>query len=130
MSTGMDNIELARNNEDFADDVLSDYNNQNNWVITIRFYSFLHYVEERLNSHGYSSNSHKDRKNNIRNCRPIDDKVRKIYRFLEDISRDARYECIHMTKEDVEKSGEKLEEGKNILGFHSGDSNTTTKYST
>jgi hypothetical protein len=129
MSPDMENVEFARNNEGFSDDLIKDYPNQKNWVVTIRFYSYLHYVEEELNKHGYNSRTHDDRKKNIRICKHIDNRARSIYRTLEDISRDARYECIEMNEEDVKKSGEKLEKGKNILGFMT-NSSSDTKYST
>lgn len=129
MSPDMDNVDFAENNEVFSDEILSDYPDQKNWIVTIRFYSFLHYVEEKLKIHGYTSNNHDNRKDNIRNCPHVDNRARTIYRLLEDISRDARYECIEMTEEDVEKSETKLEEGKDVLGFVGG-SGSSTKYST
>lgn len=126
----MENVDFARNNEEFAENIASDYPGQQNWVVTVRFYSYLHYVEERLQSCGYSSDTHKDRKENIRNCNAVDNKARKIYRFLEDISRDARYECHRMTEQEANKAKEKLEEGKDILGYSAGGADTDTKYST
>lgn len=125
----MDNVEFAKNNENFSNELYDEYPNQKNWIVTIRFYSYLHYVEEKLNMHGYTSNSHDDRKNKIRSCSQVDNRARTIYRKLEDISRDARYECIEMTEEDVEESETQLVEGKNILGFVSGGG-SSTKYST
>jgi hypothetical protein len=129
MASDMENIEFARNNENFAADILSEHSDQKNWVVTIRFYSYIHYVEERLESHDYTSNSHNDRKDNILQCRSVSDKAWRIYRALEDISRDARYECIKMTREDVERAEEKLEEGKEVLGFSNAGSDNDTKYS-
>lgn len=126
----MENIEFARNNEQFADDISEDYPNQKNWIVTIRFYSFIHFVEERLKSYDYYSKTHDERKDNIRSCKDISDEAYHIYRFLEDISRDARYECIAMTDEDASKACEKLEKGKRVLGFPSGSSGSSYKYST
>lgn len=120
----MDNIDFAQNNEVFSDTILEDHPDQKNWVVTIRFYSYIHYVEEKLKMHGYSSTSHDNRKDNIRNCAQVDNRARSIYRKLEDISRDARYECIKMTDDDVEESESKLEEGKNVLGFVNGGDST------
>lgn len=124
----MSNVEFARNNEDFAGEVYQQHENQNNWVVTIRFYSLLHYVEQKLQSHNYNSETHGDRKENIRNCKHVDNRVRNLYRRLEDISRDARYECIEMQEQDVEMSEETLNEAKEVLGFTSGGG--STKYST
>jgi hypothetical protein len=123
VSPDMSNIDFARKNEEFANELKPGNTPRKNWIVTIRFYSFLHYVEERLQAHGYNSRSHHDRKNNIRNCRHIDDKIRKIYRQLEDISRDARYECVRLENEDIEMSEKSLEEGKKVLGFSGGSSN-------
>lgn len=125
----MSNVDFARENENFAQEILSELEDRKNWVVTVRFYSLLHYVEERLQAHGYNSRSHEKRKDNIRDCRHVDNKVRKLYRRLEDVSRDARYECIRMGDDDVRKSEETLEEGKRILGFSAG-SGGTHKYST
>ena len=130
MTPDMENIEFAQNNQDFADDILSDFPDQKNWVVTVRFYSFIHYVEEKLKIHDISSNTHQERKDNIRNCRGIDNRARNIYRMLEDLSRDARYECKKMDDNEVEKTEEKLEEGKNVLGFTGESSGSDTKYST
>jgi CRISPR/Cas system CSM-associated protein Csm4 (group 5 of RAMP superfamily) len=127
MGLDKSNVDFARENEAFAEDIFSEYDNQSNWVVTIRFYSLLHYVEETLQLHNYSSKSHGDRKNKIRRCKYIDNKVYSIYRTLEDLSKDARYECIEMEAEDVEKSEEKLNEGKTVLGYS--DFNSDTKYS-
>jgi GTP cyclohydrolase FolE2 len=127
MSREMSNVEFAKENETFAEDIGEHYDNKNNWIVTVRFYSLVHYVEETLSSHGYTSRSHDDREDNILNCRYVDDKVRKLYRRLYDVSRDARYECVRLNDEDVKMSKETLEEGKNILGYSDGGS--THKYS-
>jgi len=126
----MSNAAFARNNENFAVDILDDYPSQKNWVVTVRFYSFIHYAEEILTSHDYSSNRHAERKENLRACNHIPNEAYRIYRFLEDLSRDARYECISMTDKDVEKAEEKLEKGKEVLGFPDGGSDQSVKYST
>lgn len=127
MSSEIGHVEFARENEEFADDIQSEFEDKNNWIVTVRFYSFIHYVEERLRSYEYDSRSHDMRKENIRNCKYIDNKVRNLYRRFEDVSRDARYECVRMDEEDVEMSEETLREGKEILGFD--DDDTSHKYS-
>lgn len=123
----MTNIDFAKENEEFAEDIISEFESQSNWVVTVRFYSLVHYVEERLDSHNYNSENHTDRKSNIRSCKYVDNAVRAKYRLLEDLSRDARYECIRMDGDDVNKSEKVLQEGKELLGFDSG--NTSHKYS-
>lgn len=112
----MPHLEFAQENEQLADDIFDEFNH-NNWSVTIRFYSLLHYVEQRLITHDYTSKTHGDRKENIIDCNEIDDKIHNLYRRLEDLSRDARYECVRLSEEDVEISEETLEEGKFILGF-------------
>lgn len=126
----MTNIEFANNNQEFAEDLLSDYPDQKNWVVTIRFYSYIHYVEGKLKIYDMESNTHSERKDNIRECHGVDNRARNIYRFLEDISRDARYECQEMTESEVQRSEDKLEEGKSVLGFEGESGETSTKYST
>lgn len=127
MSQDMTNVEFARENEEFADDI-QESRDRNNWVVTIRFYSLLHYIEGQLDACGYDSINHDDREDNILNCKMMDNQVYKLYKFFRDTSRDARYECIRMTEEDVTESEEKLEKGKELLGFDSGGG--STKYST
>lgn len=117
MSSSMDHVDFARINERFVDTIPEGNIPENNWIITIRFYIYLHYVEERLKSHNYNSRSHRDRDKNIRSCKYIDNEARKIYRKLEDVSRDARYECIEMEDRDVRESESALNKGKQILGF-------------
>jgi len=122
----MDPVDLARDNEEFAEDLTSSHPDKNDWIITIRFYSLLHYIDERLVMHGYNATSHNERKNSIQDCNDIDNRVHSLYRSLEDLSRQARYNCIEMRDEDVEESERRLEEGKNILGFSF--SGSSTKY--
>lgn len=124
----MSNVDFARENEEFAMNLADTFSNQNNWVVTVRFYSLLHYIEEILQNQGYNSSHHGDRKRNILQCPHTDDKLHRLYRRLEDASKDARYRCIRLSDDDVKVSEETLEEGKDILGFHGGS--TTTKYST
>lgn len=135
MTPELGHIDLAEDNERFADLIRThlcnddfDVDNQNDWIVTARFYSLLHYVEKRLQDYGYSSRSHGGRKENILECPYIDNKVRRLYRRLEDVSRDARYECIPTSDEDVTKSESTLQEGKDVLGFSR--SSSGHKYST
>ncbi|WP_128904790.1 hypothetical protein [Halorubrum amylolyticum] len=110
-------ISGARENEELADSLDSSEPENRNWIVTIRFYSYVHYIEEILESYNYSSNTHKERKDNIERCNGIDRTAYKIYRFLEDISRDARYECIRMGESELTKTEEKLSRGKEALGI-------------
>lgn len=128
MTSDFEHVEFAQLSEDFVEELQNEFEDRRNWMVTIHFYSLLHYVEERLSTYGYDSNRHHIRKENIRKCKQIDNRVRTLYRRLEDLSRDARYELVEMEESDVEKSKETLEEGKEILGFsNSGD---TYKYRT
>lgn len=126
MSLDMTHVEFARENEDFADNIDSDYDKKGNWVITIRFYSIPHYIEERLEDLGFNSRTHSDRKQNIRES-TLDNRLRSCYRMLEDLSRDARYECIRMGEDEIDRSEEVLKEAKDILGF--GSDTSSAKYS-
>jgi len=124
----MSHVEFARNSEELSEGFQEEFPSENNWTVTIQFYSYLHYVEQILQQHGYQSRRHKDREENIKDCKYTDIKAYKIYRFLYDTSRDARYECIEIDDESVEECREKLETGKEVLGFSDGKG--TTKYST
>lgn len=126
----MSHGEFARENEEFADEVESKHSDRKNWVVTIRFYSYVHYVEEVLQSHDYNSKSHRDRKKNIRNCKYVDNQAYRVYRWFEDISQLARYECVRMDSEKVTESEDYLSRGKGILGFGGSGSGGSHKYST
>lgn len=121
-------ISGARENEQFADSLNPSEDNHRNWIVIVRFYSFLHYVEERLESEGYNSKKHAERMENIRRCPSIDNKAYNIYRTLYDLSRDSRYECIRMGDSEVNESENRLEDGKEVLGFTNNGS--SHKYST
>lgn len=127
MTSSKSHVGFARETEDLAGDFHDTYPEENNWVVTFHFYSYLHYVEELLKRYGYSQKSHKQRKENIEECGKFDRKVYKIYRFLYDTSRDARYECVEIDDSSVEHCKEKLDEGKEVLGFTDGGG--STKYS-
>lgn len=125
--TDFSHISGARENEELADSLDSSEPENRNWIVTIRFYSYVHYIEEILESHDFSSNTHKERKDNIKECNGMDRTAYKIYRFLEDLSRDARYECIRMDEDDLTVSERKLDTGKETLGIVGGGG--STKYS-
>lgn len=112
----------AEKNEQFAESLDGSQAVERGWIVTVRFYSLLHYVEERLTSHGYTSERHNQRMDNIKSCNAVETAVYKKYRALYDISRDARYECVRMNQEDVEESERILDEGKRMLGFDQGGS--------
>lgn len=125
--TDFGHVKGARENEEFADTLDPSEKIHKNWIVIVRFYSYLHFVEERLQMEGYESDRHKERMENIRRCPSIDDKAYNIYRTLYDLSRDARYECLRMGDDEIDESESRLENGKQILGFtaEGGD----TKYS-
>lgn len=125
--TDFSHAEGAKENEDFADTLDPSEMEHKNWIVIVRFYSYLHYVEERLQSEGYDSDRHKERMENIRRCPSIDNKAYNVYRTLYDLSRDARYECMRMECNEINMSESRLEDGKQILGFTTDDG--STKYS-
>ncbi len=128
---GPTNIDLAQENESFADELNKDGNyNREDWVITIRFYSLVHFVEHRLSRNGYISESHHERLDNIRDCTAIDSIIYNRYRTLLDLSRDARYECKRMAETEVKESKKVLNDAKTELGFSMDGSGGNTKYST
>lgn len=118
----------AQENEAFASSLDEDVPVERNWIVTVRFYSLLHYVDIMLKKHGYMPEKHGERFKNIEQCQAIDPQVYKKYKTLFDLSRDARYERIRMDTTDVAQSAKVLEEGKELLGFGSTDG--THKYST
>lgn len=126
--TDFSHISGARENEELANSLDVSEPENRNWIVTIRFYSYVHYIEQILESYNYSSNTHIERKDNIEKCNGTDQTAYKIYRFLEDLSRDARYECIRMGTEELDITKKKLKSGKKSLGFVGSSGNH--KYST
>jgi hypothetical protein len=128
MTSDTSHVDFARNNDELSEEFRESFKDQNNWTVTMHFYTYLHYVEQVLENQGYTSKSHKTREDNIKTCSYIDREGYKIYRSLYDTSRDARYECIEIEDSSVDECRDRLDKGKEVLGFT--EDGGSTKYST
>lgn len=124
----LSHVEAAGENEALAASLDRAVGAHRNWIVTIRFYALLHYVDARLIEYGYKPEKHHERGDAIRDCDYLDAALYKVYRMLYDLSEDARYKCVRMSTEDVRVSNRQLERGKKLAGFDHGDDGTT-KYS-
>jgi hypothetical protein len=115
--TKKDRLTQAKKNEELADLLNKTYSNYSDWVVIVRFYSALQYVEHELMSHGMSAGSHEDRQNKISNCGAMDRSVYKRYRYLQDLSEKARYYCKKFDRSAVTQSESILIEIKVKLNF-------------
>lgn len=107
----------AQKNEEFSEKIKINHQDYEDWLITVRFYSFVHYIQCRIAQEGKSTYSHKQRKKQIKNLPNIPIILYKTYRRFEDLSRDVRYDCISVKKSDIEDSKKWLKKAKKNLGF-------------
>lgn len=70
------------------------------WRIIILYYAAMHYVDAYLATRNVHPDSHADRKREMREVRELDP-IYDIYRTIENSSRDARYEAVPFTPQDV-----------------------------
>lgn len=117
MPTSNEHERQAQKNETLAERLDTQFNQYEDWVVTTMFYSALHYVECELTKHGMSASNHGERQRKINQCKQIPGDVYRLYRTLEDLSRDARYECVSISAIDVLESHTKLDRIKDFLGY-------------
>lgn len=70
------------------------------WSVTTMFYAALHWMGAYLGSVGLYPTTHALRRAAI-NRRPELTSVRRRYHFLQDMSEDARYDCVRCSTNDV-----------------------------
>lgn len=116
----LSNVDIARENEQVADYLDEGTGSHRNWIVTINFYSVLHYVEQVLQDEGFSSVDHDDREDNILRCQRLEDEQFTIYKNLRTLSSLSRYECYRMGQEELEVAERALERTKEITAFDMG----------
>lgn len=120
MPKSAEHEQQAEKNEELSEELLNEYSDYDDWVITTRFYTAIHFIESELTKRGYNSGTHRERKENIKDSNlPDNIMVYKEYRNLEDLSRDTRYECVSVTSGDLNGSERSLNLIKKKLGFFS-----------
>jgi len=78
------------------------------WFVTVLFYGAVHLVERELTAYNHHSKTHNDRRMWVART-PSLKEVSAAYESLYIQSRRARYECVKMTSQDVEKAEELFE---------------------
>ncbi len=73
------------------------------WFVTVCFYTALHFVDAALANIGEDPQNHEHRHAILNRFRgqPHYARLRPHYRRIEDISRQARYQCAHITEQQV-----------------------------
>jgi hypothetical protein len=101
MSTQKDHIDKARHNEQFFSSLDIETTSFLDWVVTGIFYSALQYLDSYLANHGEHPDKHFDRINLIWAKPDLGRSFFRLYRPLEDDSRDGRYRMRTFTPDEV-----------------------------
>jgi uncharacterized protein (UPF0332 family) len=101
LPTQLEHIAIAERNEAFASTVAK--TTYYEWAITIFFYSALHYVDAILAVSGINPENHTSRGDAIGVNQTLL-QVRKEYRRLETLSRNARYRALKIDSGDLQEA--------------------------
>ncbi|MEF8818850.1 MAG: hypothetical protein V5A31_10090 [Haloferacaceae archaeon] len=108
----------AQENEELADSLEGDgdYQDADDWVLTMLFYTALHNVERKLAESNMHSGNHNERKHNIKT--EIDHRsLWQDYKELKDWSEQARYDCMDIKYKHLTYRKDDLEMVKSYLGY-------------
>jgi len=89
-------------------DAFSETGDYKDWYITILFYSAVHLVDTEFSKTGYHPTTHEKRNKNIITLSQLKE-ISSAYVALYVQSRRSRYDCVKITKEDIEKAKEYFE---------------------
>lgn len=78
------------------------------WYVTVTFYTALHYIEAYFTSRGMGFNNHHSRGSAIQRDSTLS-LLYDSYRSLEDLSREARYDCSGFNVGDLRRADASLE---------------------
>lgn len=107
-------LEQAKRNECLASKISDEIEKSDQWVVIIRFYSALHYLENQVIPKGGTS-SHDQRHNYVEDH--YSRKAYRSWRFLHNQSEQARYNCKPISSEIKNESLTRLQTFKKELGF-------------
>jgi hypothetical protein len=82
----------AERNEQFAESLDKSDPIRENWAVVAAFYSALHYVEQFFVKHGKPCANHEERNDQFKGDARIK-RAYPSYKYLSDLSHDARYRC-------------------------------------
>ena len=115
MPNPSDHKDKADKNQEFSQTIAEEHSEYNDWIITAKFYSALHYVDKVLVEEGYKTENHGERFEKIEQARNIPPRVRSLYSTLYDLSEQARYKCIELQQGQVNSADKALTEIKKEL---------------
>jgi hypothetical protein len=96
-----EHLSKARNNKEFADSIKLENSTRVGWVLTVLFYSALHYIEAYNAQFNYHCRNHQDLHDNIvRN--PVLTAISYDYSDLETFSWNARYRAVRYGHKEIE----------------------------
>ncbi len=101
MPSKLDHLAQARHNREVLQQLQRSGSTFSDWQITVAFYVALHRVDAHLASYREHPKSHEDRIRIIRGMRQFKGAIYNSYRELEDLSRQARYDCVQWDQDDV-----------------------------
>ena len=100
MSSESKHIEQYSHNKSFLDNGFTDKNQYSDWAVTVTFYCGVHLVEAMLAKFGRNSEDHSDRRDNLKII-PTRNDFQDEYLDLYNLSRQARYDCINIGREQI-----------------------------
>jgi hypothetical protein len=114
LETSYRHINWARQNEEFAKSLDPKFNIDANWAITAVFYAAVHYVDAYFAARGQRPVDHDEREQKL-NRDDFFASVRKIYKELKRLSREARYEMAPYGEKEVRQSQALLEHIRSLV---------------
>lgn len=114
MATAREHLDWAEQNEAFARSLDRKYQVDINWTITALFYSAVHYVDSYFAARGTRPPDHETREKQIRELLFFTS-IRKDYKRLKDMSREARYELAPYGEREVLEAKGHLERIKAVI---------------
>ena len=98
----------AMHNKNFFEDIIGDNSEYYDWSATVIFYCAVHLVEAYFAEKNVHHFSHSDRKDDIYLDASLN-KIKLPYKQLESLSRSARYDCVIISKDQIDKTKSYLE---------------------
>ncbi len=115
MPNKSEHIKQAMINEEFGIEINKDLNKKYaSWAVVTFFYSALHWVDAYLATCSYHPADHRSRQSWVSR----ESKLRKIhtnYRYLEDQSRNARYQLLKHSPKQISNILQRLQDIKNYI---------------
>lgn len=100
MSSESKHIDQYRHNKAFLDNGIRDKNEFSDWAVTVTFYCGIHLIEAMLARTGHNPKNHSERRDMLKYI-PNRNDFQDEYLDLYNLSRQARYDCITIGKDQI-----------------------------